>query len=74
MDSSEVTRRLRERTVYASFLSQRTRIDGGCGAPMNMSNNGGTTFESSLVPVIKEGDLFTTTDQAAAIVTQSACP
>ena len=73
MDASEVTRRLRERAIYASFLAQKNRIDGGCGAPMNLSNNGGASFESSLIPSIKEGDLFTTSEQRDAILAASAC-
>lgn len=73
MNASEVTRRLRERALYASFLTQRNRIDGGCGVPMNLSNTGGATSASSLIPVIKEGDLFTTADQRATLLADSTC-
>lgn len=73
MNASDVTRRLRDRTLYASFLAQRTRLDGGCATSMNLTNNHGATFESSLLPLIKEGNLETTTEQRDAIVAAAAC-
>lgn len=73
MDASEVTRRIRERTIYANYLAQKNRIDGGCGSSIRLSNNGGSSFESSLIPSLKEGELFTTPEQRDAILAASAC-
>lgn len=73
MDASEITRRIRERTIYANYLAQKNRIDGGCGSSIRLSNNGGSSFESSLIPSLKEGELFTTPEQRDAILAASAC-
>lgn len=73
MDASEVTRRIRERTIYANYLAQRNRIDGGCGSSIRLSNNGGGSFESSLIPALREGELFTTPEQRDAILAASSC-
>lgn len=72
MDASEVTRRLRDRTLYASFLAQRNRVNGGCATSIRMENGKGA-FSAGLIPQLREGELFTTSEQRDAILTTSAC-
>jgi hypothetical protein len=73
MDASEVTRRLRERAIYASFITQRNRVDGGCSNSVRLQNVGVGAFDSSLIPAIKEGDLYTTPEEAQAVIDANAC-
>lgn len=73
MDASEVTRRLRERAIYASYRAQQNRINNGCGAPMNMLNNGGASFDSGILASMREGELFTSSVQRDAILASAAC-
>jgi hypothetical protein len=73
MDASEVTRRLRERAIYASFIIQRNRIDEGCSNSVRLQNVGVGAFDSSLIPAIKEGDLYTTPEEAQAFIDANAC-
>lgn len=54
-------------------MAQRNRIDGGCGSSIRLSNNGGGSFESSLIPALREGELFTTPEQRDAILAASSC-
>lgn len=74
MNSSEVTRRLRERALYASFIVQRNRVEAGCSNSVRLQNVGSGSFDSSLIPMIKEGDIYTTPEEAQAYLDANACP
>jgi hypothetical protein len=71
MDSSELTRRRQARLLYANYITERTRADGGCSVPPRFLNGGIYTAQSFTETI--EGSVFTTTEQYNAVLAAASC-
>ena len=71
--SSDLTLRLQSRTIYHNYIAQKQRVDQGCTLHLNITGgSAGTT--SSDITILREGQVFTTSDEQAAVLAANTCP
>ncbi len=73
MDASDIIRRRRDRLLYANYLAQQNRVNGGCANSVHLQNNGGA-MDASLIPILKTGELATTPQEYEQVLQSSVCP
>jgi hypothetical protein len=73
MDASDIIRRRRDRLLYANYLAQQNRVNGGCANSVHLQDNGGA-MDASLIPVLKNGELATTPQEYEQVLQSSVCP
>jgi hypothetical protein len=72
MDSSELTRKRKNRLLYSSYIAQQIKFNGGCALRIQLGPGNDNTA-ASLVN-IQEGALYITPAEQATILTLNACP
>jgi hypothetical protein len=73
MSSSEYTRRLQNRIVYADYLAQQKKITGGCLPAAQLSSGAGSDRPSGVRTMILQGE-FQTTDAEKTVITNNVIP
>jgi hypothetical protein len=72
MDSSELTRKRKNRLLYSSYIAQQIKFNGGCALRIQLGPGNDNTA-ASLVN-IQEGALYVTPVEQSTILTLNACP
>lgn len=74
MDSSELTNKIRNRTLYANYLIQKQQFEQGCSLFMNIQGGSGAVKESNTWTEIVEGESETTQAEQDSILANNTCP
>ena len=71
---SERIQKLKDRTLYASYLVAQAQNQGGCNPfPAAIQSGSGASKESSILIDIRLGAQYTTADESASIILQNSC-
>ncbi len=74
MNSSDLTKKINRRILYADYMIQKQKFENGCAIRINLgSGSGNTNSSSSLIP-ITEGQVFTTPSEQALFLSLNTCP
>ena len=72
---SERIQKVKDRTLYANYLANQTKFQGGCDPLLSPIQSGsGASNQASLVTDIRLGARYTTVEQRDAIVVANTCP
>lgn len=74
MNSSELTKRINNRVLYANYIIQKQKFDGGCAIRVQLGSGSGNDNSSSSLINLREGALFTTPTEQTNILTLNTCP
>ncbi len=74
MNSSELTKRINNRVLYADYIIQKQKFDGGCVIRVQLGSGSGNDNSSSSLINLREGALFTTPTEQTNILTLNTCP
>jgi hypothetical protein len=73
-NSSDLTKKLQTRVIYADYLAKKQKFESGCASRITLSSGSAADNSSSLLINIIEGPLFTTPTEQAAILQNNQCP
>lgn len=72
---SERIQKIQNKTVYANYLANQTRFQGGCDTLLMPIQSGSAAFKSASIMVdIRLGENYTTVQERDAIITTNTCP
>ncbi len=72
MDASELTKQRKNRVLYASYIAQQKKLEGGCGIRILIGPGNGNSASS--VISIHEGAIYTTVNEQTTILRVNTCP
>jgi hypothetical protein len=72
-NSSDYTKRLQERTLYANYIAQKQRAQEGCATRLAANSGPNADSSSSAYLTIQEGALVTTVAERDAILADTSC-
>ncbi len=71
-DSSILTLRNQNRVIYANYVAQQKRVDGGCQNRIKLET--GNTGDYSIIPKLLEGARETTASEKDSYISLNSCP
>lgn len=74
MNSSDLTKKINGRILYADYMIQKQKFENGCAIRINLGSGSGNTNSSSSLTNIYEGQVFTTPSEQATFLSLNTCP
>ncbi len=74
MNSSDLTKKINDRILYADYMIQKQKFENGCAIRINLASGSGNTNSSSSLINIAEGQVFTTPSEQATFLSLNTCP
>jgi hypothetical protein len=74
MNSSDLTKKINDRILYADYMIQKQKFENGCAIRINLGSGSGNTNSSSSLINIAEGQVFTTPSEEATFLSLNTCP